>query len=298
MSDIAEAMRARDETALRPLPDLLVEPVLRRAFEEDLGRAGDITTDAVIPAEATARGVIRARQPGRIAGIAVAAAAFRFLDPAVAIEAVAADGEAAEAGAILMRVSGPARPILVAERTALNLLGHLSGIATATARIVAAVRPHRTRICCTRKTNPGLRALEKWAVRAGGGVNHRFGLDDGILIKDNHIVVAGGIAAAVARARGSVGHMVRIEVEVDTLDQLDQALAAGVDAVLLDNMEPGTLRRAVERTAGRAVTEASGRVTEATAPAIAATGVDLISVGWITHSAPVLDVGLDFEALG
>jgi nicotinate-nucleotide pyrophosphorylase (carboxylating) len=299
VTDIADAMPVQDETtALPSLPGLLVEPVLRRAFEEDLGRAGDITTDAVIPIEATARGAIRARQAGRIAGIAVAAAAFRFLDPAVHIETVTADGSAVDAGTTLMRLSGPARPILVAERTALNLLGHLSGIATATARIVAAIRPHRTRICCTRKTNPGLRALEKWAVRAGGGVNHRFGLDDGILIKDNHIVVAGGIEAAVARARRFAGHMVRIEVEVDTLDQLDQALAAGVDAVLLDNMDPDTLRRAVARVAGRAVTEASGRVTEATAPAIAATGVDLISVGWITHSAPVLDVGLDFDALG
>jgi nicotinate-nucleotide pyrophosphorylase (carboxylating) len=298
MTDIAQAMPAQDEAVLPPLPGLLVEPVLRRAFEEDLGRAGDITTDAVVPAKATARGAIRARQSGRIAGIAVAAAAFQFLDPAVDIETVADDGSAVDAGTTLMRLSGPARPILIAERTALNLLGHLSGIATATARIVAAVQPHRARICCTRKTNPGLRTLEKWAVRAGGGVNHRFGLDDGILIKDNHIVVAGGIGAAVARARRFAGHMVRVEVEVDTLDQLDQALAAGVDAVLLDNMDTETLRRAVERVAGRAVTEASGRVTEATAPAIAATGVDLISVGWITHSAPVLDVGLDFDALG
>lgn len=300
MSRSAETLADRADLAveLTPLPDLLVEPVVRRAYEEDLGLAGDVTTQAVVPAEAQARALIRARQPGRIAGIRIAAFAFRFLDPAIQVEILKEDGQDVQPGEALARISGPARSILTAERTSLNLLGHLSGIATVTARIVASVRPHKTRIVCTRKTSPGLRALEKWAVRAGGGANHRFGLDDGILIKDNHIVVAGGIGPAVARANAFAGHMVRIEVEVDTLEQLDEALAAGVDAVLLDNMSPETLRQAVTRVDGRAITEASGRITEETAPAIAASGVDLISVGWITHSAPTLDVGLDFETLG
>lgn len=300
MSRSAETLADRADLAveLTPLPDLLVEPVVRRAYEEDLGMAGDITTQAVVPADAQARALIRARQPGWVAGIGIAAFTFRFLDPAIHVELLTEDGRDVRPGDALARISGPARSVLTAERTALNLLGHLSGIASVTARIVASVRPHKARIVCTRKTNPGLRALEKWAVRAGGGANHRFGLDDGILIKDNHIVVAGGIGAAVARARAFAGHMVRIEVEVDTLDQLDEALAAGVDAVLLDNMSPETLRQAVARVNGRAITEASGRVTEETAPVIAASGVDLISVGWITHSAPTLDVGLDFETLG
>jgi nicotinate-nucleotide pyrophosphorylase (carboxylating) len=196
-----------------------------------------------------------------------------------------------------MRLEGPARAILSAERVALNLLCRLSGVATATAALVAAVRPHGpARIVCTRKTTPGLRVLEKHAVRAGGGANHRFGLDDAVLIKDNHIAIAGSIKTAIERARAAVGHLVKVEVEVDTLDQLDEALATGIDAVLLDNMDPGTLAEAVRRVGGRAVTEASGRISIETAPAIAATGVDLISVGWITHSAPILDLGLDADA--
>ena len=284
--------------ALPPLPTLLIEPVVRRAYQEDLGLAGDITTQAVVPEGAQARASIRARQPGRVAGAEIAAFAFQFFDSRIQVEILNGDGQDVQPGEALMRLAGPARSVLTAERTALNLLGHLSGIASVTARIVASVRPHKARIVCTRKTTPGLRALEKWAVRAGGGTNHRFGLDDGILIKDNHIVAAGGIGPAVARAREHAGHMVRIEIEVDTLDQLDEVLALGVDAVLLDNMSPETLRQAVARVGGRAVTEASGRVTEQTAPAIAASGVDLISVGWITHSAPTLDVGLDFETLG
>ncbi|WP_437359210.1 carboxylating nicotinate-nucleotide diphosphorylase [Inquilinus limosus] len=280
---------------LPPLPALLLEPVVRAALAEDLGRAGDITSAAVIPAEARMRGVVAARQPGTVAGTDAAALAFRLLDPAVAVSVPRPDGSRVAPGDAVLRIEGPARPILAAERVALNLLCHLSGVATATASLVAAARPHKARIACTRKTTPGLRALEKHAVRAGGGVNHRFGLDDAVLIKDNHIAVAGGVRPAIARARAAVGHLVRIEVEVDTLDQLDEALAAGVDAVLLDNMAPDQLREAVRRVGGRAVTEASGRVTAETVPAIAAAGVDLISAGWITHSAPILDLGLDWE---
>jgi nicotinate-nucleotide pyrophosphorylase (carboxylating) len=195
----------------------------------------------------------------------------------------------------LATLEGAARGILSAERVALNYLGHLSGIASTTARLVAAVGSNRAQIVCTRKTTPGLRALEKYAVRAGGGVNHRFGLDDAVLIKDNHLAVAGSVSAALARVKARVGHLVKVEIEVDTLDQLDEALEFGVDAVLLDNMEPALLRQAVERVAGRAILEASGGITEATVGLVAATGVDLISVGWITHSAPCLDLGLDFE---
>ncbi|BBK39319.1 nicotinate-nucleotide diphosphorylase (carboxylating) [Allostella sp. ATCC 35155] len=275
------------------LPDLLVEPLVRAALLEDLGRAGDITTAAVVPADAHFRGAVVARQPGVVAGIATAAIAFRLVDPAVRIAVERPDGSPVAPGDAVLRLDGPARAIITAERVALNFLCHLSGIATATAGLVAAARPHPARITCTRKTTPGLRALEKHAVRAGGGVSHRFGLDDGVLIKDNHIAVAGGVAEAVRRARRSVGHMVKVEVEVDDLDQLAQAMAEGPDAVLLDNMPPEILRRAVAIVAGRAVTEASGRITAATVGAIAATGVDIISAGWITHSAPALDLGLD-----
>ena len=280
---------------LPSLPALLVEPVVRAALAEDLGRAGDITSAAVIPAEARMRGAIAARQSGTVAGTDAAALAFRLLDPAIAVTVLMPDGSRVAPGDAVIRIDGPARPVLAAERVALNLLCRLSGVATATASLVAAARPHKARIACTRKTTPGLRALEKHAVRAGGGVNHRFGLDDAVLIKDNHIAVAGGVRPAIARARAAIGHLVKIEVEVDTLGQLDEALAEGVDAVLLDNMTPEQLREAVRRVDGRAVTEASGRVTAETVPAIAATGVDLISAGWITHSAPILDLGLDWE---
>ena len=275
------------------LPDLLVEPLVRAALMEDLGRAGDITTTAVVPADARFRGAVVARQPGVVAGIATAAIAFRLVDPAVRIAVERPDGSPVAPGDTVLRLDGPARAVITAERVALNFLCHLSGIATATAGLVAAARPHPARITCTRKTTPGLRALEKHAVRAGGGVSHRFGLDDGVLIKDNHIAVARGVAEAVRRARRSVGHMVKVEVEVDDLDQLAAAMAEGPDAVLLDNMPPEILRRAVTIVSGRAVTEASGRVTAATVGAIAATGVDIISAGWITHSAPALDLGLD-----
>ncbi len=277
----------------RDLPRLLVEPIVRRALDEDLGRAGDITTATVVPLDARAEGVVRARRAGTVAGIAAAELAFALLDPAVAVTVARDDGAAVAAGDTVLTVRGPARAVLGAERVALNLLGHLAGIATATAALVAAVAPHRTAVTCTRKTTPGLRALEKAAVRAGGGANHRFGLDDAVLIKDNHVALAGGVETAIARARAAVGHLVKIEVEVDTLAQLEAALRAGPDAVLLDNMDTATLAEAVRRVAGRAVTEASGTITLATAPAIAATGVDLISAGWLTHSAPALDVGLD-----
>jgi len=277
----------------RDLPRLLIEPVVRRALDEDLGRAGDITTATVVPVDARAEGAVRARRAGTVAGVAAAELAFALLDPAVAVTVARDDGAAVAAGDTVLTVRGPARAVLGAERVALNLLGHLAGIATATAALVAAVAPHRTAVTCTRKTTPGLRALEKAAVRAGGGANHRFGLDDAVLIKDNHVALAGGVETAIGRARAAVGHLVKIEVEVDTLAQLEAALRAGPDAVLLDNMDTATLAEAVRRVAGRAVTEASGTITLATAPAIAATGVDLISAGWLTHSAPALDVGLD-----
>lgn len=280
---------------IEPLPDLLVEPVVRAALLEDLGRAGDITTDSVIPADARMAGTIRARKPGSIAGVACARIAFALMDPAIRVETVRGDGARVGPGDVVMRIEGWARPILSAERVALNFLGRLSGVATATAELVDAVRPHRARICCTRKTTPGLRALEKHAVRAGGGSNHRFGLDDGVLLKDNHIAVAGGVRPAIERARARVGHLVKVEVEVDTLDQLAEALDVGIDAVLLDNMTPDQMRAAVEMVAGRALTEASGSITAKTAPAIAAAGVDLMSAGWITHSASSLDLGLDYD---
>ena len=280
---------------LAPLPTLLIEPIIRAALLEDLGRAGDITSAAVSPADARMAGVIAARQPGVVAGTDAAALAFRLLDPAITIDILKPDGSPVAPGDAVIRIGGPARPILAAERVALNLLCRLSGVATATATLAAAARPHKARIVCTRKTTPGLRALEKHAVRAGGGANHRFGLDDAVLIKDNHVAVAGGVRPAIARARAAVGHLVKIEVEVDTLDQLDEALAEGIDAVVLDNMNPDQLREAVRRVAGKAVTEASGRITVETVPAIAASGVDLISTGWITHSAPILDLGLDWE---
>ena len=281
---------------LTPLHPLQYEPLLRDALSEDLGTAGDLTTDAVVDPGATAHGALVARAAGRVAGVDIAAAAFGVLDPGAAITVLVDDGTDVDAGTTLATVAGSARALLSAERVALNLLGRLCGVATATAALVAATAGHRARIVPTRKTTPGLRALERYAVRAGGGADHRFGLGDGVLIKDNHIVVAGGITPAVARARDRVGHMVRIEVEVDTLDQLDEVLALGVDAVLLDNMTLDRLRDAVARVDGAMVTEASGGVVPTTVRAVAATGVDLISTGWMTHSAPALDVGLDFTA--
>ncbi len=281
-----------------------VEDVVRRAFAEDLGCGGDITSEATVPAGSRIAGRIVARREGVIAGVDAACCAFRLLDDGVEIsvecgDGERVDGERVDGGGTVLRLHGNARALLTAERTALNLLGHLSGIATATAGLAAAIEGYRARITCTRKTTPGLRALEKRAVRLGGGSNHRFGLGDAVLIKDNHIAIAGGIRPAIERARIAAGHMRKVEVEVDTLEQLEQALAAGPpDAVLLDNMRPAGLARAVELVAGRATTEASGGITAETIQDVAASGVDYISVGWITHSAPALDIGLDVETPG
>jgi len=281
---------------LTPLHPVQYERLLRDALAEDLGTAGDLTTDALVAPGARADGALVARAPGRVAGIGIAAATFTVLDPTVTATVKVDDGADVVAGTTLAIVEGPARALLSAERVALNLLGRMCGVATATAALVAATAGHRARIAPTRKTTPGLRALERYAVRAGGGVDHRFGLGDGVLIKDNHIVVAGGITPAVKRARDRVGHMVKVEVEVDTLDQLDEVIGLGVDAVLLDNMTPADLRAAVARVGGTMVTEASGGIDPTTVREVAATGVDLISSGWMTHSAPALDVGLDFTA--
>lgn len=276
-----------------PLPATLIEPIVRGALLEDLGRCGDLTSDAVIPHDCTATLVLKSRQAGVVAGLDLVSYAFLLVEPTINIQIWRPDGSDVGAGETIARLSGPARGLLTAERTALNFLCRLSGIATATAAMVEAVRGHKARIVSTRKTTPGLRVLEKYAVRVGGGANHRFGLDDGVLIKDNHIAIAGDIRTAIERARAAAGHMVKVEVEVDTLKQLDAALAIGVDAVLLDNMSVEDLARAVSIVGGRTITEASGRVTPKTAAAIAATGVDLISMGWLTHSAPILDIGLD-----
>jgi nicotinate-nucleotide pyrophosphorylase (carboxylating) len=279
-----------------PLPTLIIEPLVRAALLEDLGRAGDITTAAIVPSEARAETELVARAPGLVAGFDLALLTFKLVDPTIVAVVQRPDGTRLSPGDVIATVSGPARGILTAERVALNFLCHLSGIATATAAIVEAVRGTRVRITCTRKTTPGLRAVQKYAVRVGGGANHRFGLDDAVLIKDNHIAAAGGIRPALERVRGGIGHLVKVEVEVDTLAQLEDALAVGVDAVLLDNMQPEELRRAVAVVDGRAITEASGGVTPATAPAIADTGVDLISIGWLTHNVTALDIGLDYRA--
>ena len=278
---------------MSPLPMVMIEPVVRAALLEDLGRAGDLTTDAIVPADAQTRCVLAARQPGVVAGLDFAAAAFRLIDPAIKVDVALPDGSRLRQGDLIATISGPARGILTAERTALNFLSHLSGVASATRGIADAIEGTRAQVCCTRKTMPGLRFAQKYAVRVGGGSNHRFGLDDAVLIKDNHVAIAGGVRAAVERARAGVGHLVKIELEVDTLAQLEEALTLRVDAVLLDNMGPDMLRQAVGMVDGRAITEASGRIRPDTAPAIAASGVDLLSVGWLTHSATVLDIGLD-----
>ena len=280
--------------ALR-LPQMLVDEAIAAALREDLGLAGDITTNATVPPQARAIGIIGARRAGVVAGMQLVETAFKALDPHAVIDTRICDGGAVAADGEIARVSGNARALLTAERVAMNFLGHLSGIATLTHRYVDAVSGTRAQIIDTRKTTPGLRAFEKLAVRAGGGINHRFGLYDAILIKDNHIVAAGGIGPAIERARAGAGHMVKIEVEVTTLEELEEALAHAPDVVLLDNMPIDTLRAAVAKVARRALTEASGGVSLETAAAIAQTGVDLISVGALTHSAPNLDVGLDFE---
>lgn len=275
------------------LSPIVIEPLVRAALREDLGRAGDITTNALVPDGSDAETALVARQDGVIAGIDAALLAFRLMDGSIDATVLQPDGNGVSAGETIARICGPAKAILSAERVALNFLCHLSGIATATASLVYAVRGYRARICCTRKTTPGLRGLEKYAVRVGGGLNHRFGLDDAVLIKDNHVAIAGGIRPAVERVRAVIGHLVKVEVEVDTLDQLKEVLKLNVDAVLLDNMSVDDLRRAVVMVDRRIVTEASGGVTRESAPLIAASGVDLISVGWLTHSAVALDIGLD-----
>ena len=277
------------------LSPLLIEPLVRATLLEDLGLAGDITSNAVVPSDHRSTMVFSLRQPGAIAGLDVAEMAFRLVDPVVAFERMVNDGDFLAAGTTIARVSGSSRSILAAERTALNFLGHMSGVATATANLVKAVQGTKAAIVCTRKTMPGLRALQKYAVRAGGGMNHRFALYDAVLIKDNHIAVAGGVAEAIQRARANAGHMVKIEVEVDTLKQLHEAMAIGVEAVLLDNMSPAQLHEAVKIIDGRAIAEASGGITPEKVAAVAESGVDLISVGWTTHSAPNLDIGLDFS---
>jgi nicotinate-nucleotide pyrophosphorylase (carboxylating) len=278
------------------LSPLEVDAAVERALAEDLGRAGDVTSIATIPAGTPARAVVVARKAGAISGLPLVAATFRRLAPDIDIKAGARDGDIVTAKTELMNIVGDARAVLSAERAALNLLGHLSGIATATAEFVKLTKDTQTRICCTRKTTPGLRALEKYAVRCGGGFNHRFGLDDAMLIKDNHIAVAGGVRPVLERARANAGHLVKIEIEVDTLDQLAEVLATGLaDVVLLDNMGVADMRKAVAMANRRAVLEASGGITLETIAAVAATGVDYASSGWITHSAPALDVALDID---
>jgi nicotinate-nucleotide pyrophosphorylase len=277
---------------------LLLADIVRAALVEDLGRAGDITSAACIPAQRAATAELVARKGGRLAGIEAAEAAFRLTDERIRFTTHRRDGDDLAAGDAIATVAGPARAVLAAERVALNFLGRLSGIATLTAAYAAEVAHTAARICDTRKTTPGLRALEKYAVACGGGLNHRFGLDDAILIKDNHIAVAGGVPPALRAAKAAAGHLVKIEIEVDTLDQLAEVIAEGADVVMLDNMPPEMLARAVAMVGGRMRTEASGRVDLTGVRAIAETGVDAISVGALTHSAPVLDIGLDIAVDG
>ncbi len=278
------------------LSPLEIEDAVTRALAEDLGRAGDITSIATIPAGTPSRVMVVARKAGHMAGLPLVEAALRRLDPAVEIKALARDGDRVAAKAPLMEIRGDARAVLSAERVALNFLGHLSGIATATAEFVRRVGQAKTRICCTRKTTPGLRALEKYAIRCGGGFNHRFGLDDAILIKDNHVAVAGGIRAVLEGARAKVGHLVKIEIEVDSLDQLREVIDCGLaDVVLLDNFEIAAMKEAVAMVGGRLVIEASGGITLDTIAEVAATGVDYASSGALTHSSPSLDVAFDIE---
>ena len=277
------------------LPRYLVEQAVATALEEDLGGVGDITTNTIIPPDAQGDASIIVRKPGVIAGLDLAAASFKSLDPHVRFTRIVEDGSKVEVGATIARIAGKTRALLTGERTALNFFGRLSGIATLTAGYVAAVEGTHAKIVETRKTTPGLRALEKYAVRCGGGTNHRFGLYDAVLVKDNHIAAAGGLAEALNAVRTAVGHLVKIEVEVDTLDQLEKVLRFPIDAVLLDNMDAGTLKRAIALVKGRVITEASGGVTLESVREIAKTGVDLISVGALTHSARSLDSSLEWK---
>jgi nicotinate-nucleotide pyrophosphorylase (carboxylating) len=283
-------------TTPAPLSPFIIEPLVRMALTEDLGRAGDITSDSTVPDSARACVVIAAREEGRIAGLDIAEAAFRMVDGNLKITRLIREGADVKKGDEVMQVEGRARSILTAERTALNFMGHMSGVATLTLKMVRAVGNHKAKIAATRKTLPGLRAVQKYAVMVGGGIPHRYGLDDAVLIKDNHIAMAGGVRNAIRGAKAHIGHTVKIEVEVDTLEQLAEVLEEGVDIVMLDNMTNEQMKKAVEMTAGRAVVEASGGVTLARIPEIAAAGVDLISSGAITHSAPNFDVGLDYKA--
>jgi nicotinate-nucleotide pyrophosphorylase (carboxylating) len=285
--------RLRDRAASLKL---VAEPIVRRALVEDLGRGGDLTTDAIVEADRTATARIVARRGGVVAGLTLGSLAFSLLDDRVVVDARIDDGDRIEPGAVVAELFGPARAILTGERTALNLLARLSGIASATRSLVDLVATTHAKIADTRKTTPGLRALERYAVACGGGTNHRFGLDDGVLIKDNHLIVAGSIHAAVAAARAAVGHMVKIEVEVDTLEQLREALDEPIDAVLLDNMTVPELTQAVRIVGRRVITEASGGVTPENILEVARSGVDVISVGWLTHSAPALDLSLEIAS--
>ena len=275
---------------------IYLENAVRAALDEDLGRAGDITTLATIPAGTQATAVFAVRKPGVVCGLPIAEASFRLIDPSIRFETLVEDGASVPGDRTpVARVSGDARAILTAERTALNYLSRMSGVSTLTAQYVALVAHTNAKICCTRKTTPGLRAFEKYAVRCGGAMNHRFGLDDAVLIKDNHIAVCGGIREALRAAKAFVGHLVKVEIEVDTLDQLQEVLDEGADFCLLDNMSTDMMREAVKMSAGRVKLEASGGINIETVKAIAETGVDLISSGALTHSAPILDLGLDIE---
>ena len=286
-------MTVKQEPAL---DEVLLKPLVEAALTEDLGRRGDVTSQATIPADMQAQLQIKARQAGVICGMDLARLSFALVDAQIEFAAQVVDGETVAAGTVLAIVSGNARHLLTAERTALNFMTHLSGIATATRQIVDSVAEYPAQITCTRKTIPGLRTVQKYAVRCGGGRNHRLGLDDAILIKDNHIAIAGDIKTAIKQAQDFAGHLIPIEVEVDTLDQLEQALDAGVSLVLLDNMSPETLSKAVTMCKGRAKTEASGGITPETVQAVAETGVDFIAMGYLTHSTTALDIGLDFSA--
>lgn len=275
------------------LPNFLIEPLVRAALAEDMGRSGDLTSEALIPDDYAWKAKLVVRRDGVLAGMDFARMAFALFDTESVFDPLFSDGSPVRAGDAIARVSGRARSLLAVERTAVNFISHLSGIATATRRLVDTVRPYKAQICCTRKTTPGLRMIEKYAVRAGGGRNHRFGLDDGLVIKDNHIAVVGDVRMAMKKARAAAGHMMKIVLEVDRIEQLQKVLDIPPDVVLLDNMRPEQLAEAVQLVGGRFLTEASGGVTPDNIFAIAASGVDIISVGSITHSAPILDVALD-----
>lgn len=279
------------------IPDFIIRQAVEEALQEDLGRAGDLTSNSVIPEDLLATGILNSRHTGIVSGIRFAERSFKTLSPEIEFTTHIADGSPVNPGDRIATIKGPGRALLTAERVALNYLGHLSGIASLTNLYVKQTEGTKASVCCTRKTTPGLRAFEKYAVKCGGGMNHRFGLDDAVMIKDNHIAIAGSISEAVKRARENTGHNVKIEVEVDTLQQLGELLKCNADIVLLDNMSPQMLTEAVNMIDGKMLAEASGGVNLDTVKAIADTGVDLISVGALTHSAPVLDIGLDFNTL-